>query len=87
VAQTLVLLPRLGITALMWPVALSGAWALGWVVSEAVIGTSVDQHFCVFGASGAIVVATVTTALPLALNRSMPGITGRSHPVAVGSRS
>jgi hypothetical protein len=68
-AQGVVLVPRLGIAALSWPVALAGLWALGWLVSDAVIGTAVDEHFYIFGSSGALVVTALTAALPLALDR------------------
>jgi hypothetical protein len=68
-AQAVVLLPRLRGWALLWPVALSGLWALGWLVTDTVIGTSVDQQFYVFGSSGALTVTALTSALPLALSR------------------
>jgi hypothetical protein len=53
----------------LWPLVLTGAWALGWLISEAVIGRSADQHFYIFGSSGAIVVAVLTAPLPLGLAR------------------
>jgi hypothetical protein len=68
-AQGVLLVRPLGAAALLWPIVLTGAWALGWLVSEAVIGTSVDQHFYVFGSSGAIVVAVLTAPLTLVLAR------------------
>lgn len=69
IAQGIVLFRHLGAAALLWPILLTGAWALGWLVSEAVIGSSVDQHFYIFGSSGAIVVAALTSPLVLVLNR------------------
>jgi hypothetical protein len=68
-AQSALLIRRVGSVALTWPIVLAGAWALGWLVSEAVIGSSVDQHFYIFGSSGAIVVALLTLPLPLVLTR------------------
>jgi hypothetical protein len=68
ITQGVVLLRHVGIAAMSWPLVLAGAWALGWLISEAVIGSSVDQHFYVFGASGAIVVALLTSPLALVLN-------------------
>jgi hypothetical protein len=67
-AQAVLLLPRLRIWALVWPVALAGLWALGWLVTDSVIGSSVDQQFYVFGSSGALTVTALTSALPLALS-------------------
>jgi hypothetical protein len=68
-AQAVLLIRHLGAVALVWPIVLSGAWALGWLVSEAVIGRSVDQHFYIFGSSGALVVAVLTAPLALVLAR------------------
>jgi hypothetical protein len=68
-AQAVVLVPRLRTAALLWPFALAGLWALGWLVSYAVIGVAVGEHFYVFGSSGALVVTALTAALPVALNR------------------
>ena len=67
-AQATVLLPRLGLLVLGWPVALSGIWALGWVVSTS-IGIRVDEQFTVFGSSGAIVATALTAVLPWTLQR------------------
>jgi hypothetical protein len=67
-AQAIVLLPRLGLTALAWPPTLAAIWALGWVVTTAV-GIGVDEQFTVFGSSGALLVTALTLVLPLALNR------------------
>ncbi len=66
VAQTLLLRPRLGRTALVWPAALSAIWAIGWAVTSAV-GVRVEDQFTVFGSSGALVVTALTAVLPLAL--------------------
>jgi hypothetical protein len=68
-AQAIVLRPRLRTASLLWPVALAGLWALGWLVSDTVIGTAVDSHFYVFGSSGALVVTALTAALPVAWYR------------------
>jgi hypothetical protein len=69
ITQGIVLLRRVGAAALLWPLVLTGSWALGWLISEAVIGSSVDQHFYIFGSSGAIAVAVLTAPLPLVLAR------------------
>jgi hypothetical protein len=47
-----------------WTVLVSGAWALGWLVTSNVI-TDVGNGFAIFGASGAVAV-TVVTGLALA---------------------
>jgi hypothetical protein len=72
IAQAVVLHRRLGAPALLWPLILTGAWALGWRVSQAVIGSSVDQQFYIFGASGALVVAILTSPLAVMLERRVP---------------
>ena len=71
-AQAVVLLPRLGLLALIWPAALSGVWALGWVVSTS-IGIRVDEQFTVFGSSGALVATALTAVLPWTLRRHAAG--------------
>ena len=68
VAQAAVLLPRLGLLTLAWPVAVSGAWAVGWAVTTAA-GIQVDEQFTVFGSAGALVATALTVALPLTLDR------------------
>ncbi len=68
-AQCVLLFRSVGAAAVAWPIVLTGAWALGWLVSEAVIGSSVDQHFYIFGSSGAIVVSVLTAPLALVLAR------------------
>jgi hypothetical protein len=80
ITQGVVLLRHVGMAALSWPLVLAGAWALGWMISEAVIGSSVDQHFYVFGASGAIVVAVLTSPLTLVLDH---GASTSGRPSAV----
>jgi hypothetical protein len=65
-AQALVLAPRLGRVALVWPAALTIIWAVGWAVTYA-FGIQVDEQFTVFGSSGAVVVTALTAALPLIL--------------------
>jgi len=74
-AQAGALLPRLRVRALLWPPALTALWALGWLVTDTVIGSSVDQQFYVFGSSGALVVTIPTALLPLALHRRRPSPT------------
>jgi hypothetical protein len=66
IAQAVVLLPRLGALALVWPLYLSGVFALGWAVTTSA-GIDVDQQFTIFGSSGAFVATLLTVALPLAL--------------------
>ena len=68
-AQAVVLWPRLGRLALVWPVALAAIWAVGWAITTS-IGVFVDEQFTVFGSSGAIVVTALTAVLPLAINRA-----------------
>ena len=67
-AQVMVLARRLGALVWAWPGVLSATWALGWVVT-ATIGVDVEAQYTVFGSSGAIVVAALTSILPLALRR------------------
>jgi hypothetical protein len=69
VTQAFVLRPRLGRIAFAWAPALAAIWALGWTVTTA-IGVQVDQHFTVFGSSGALTVSALTVVLPLALRRA-----------------
>jgi len=68
-AQAVVLLPRLGALVLVWPLALGGIWAAGWAVTTSA-GIQVDEHFTVFGSSGALVVTLLTAVLPVILNRT-----------------
>jgi hypothetical protein len=68
-AQATLLLPRLGRIAVGWPVVLAGAWTVGWVVTTSG-GIDVDQQFTVFGAEGAIVVALLTSVLPVLLRHT-----------------
>jgi hypothetical protein len=68
-AQGLVLIPRLGLLALVWPPALSVIWSAGWAVTT-LAGIDVEQQFTVFGSSGALLVTSLTAALPLALNHT-----------------
>jgi hypothetical protein len=67
-AQALVLACRLGRLAWAWPGALAALWSLGWTITAS-IGVDVESRYTVFGSSGAIVVAAVTSVLPLALRR------------------
>jgi hypothetical protein len=68
-AQAVVLRPRLGRIAFAWPAWLAGVWALGWTITTS-IGVDVENQFTVFGSSGAVVVAGLTSVLPLVLARS-----------------
>jgi hypothetical protein len=67
-AQGVVLRSHLGGSAGLWAPALSGLWALGWVISTA-IGVDVDRQWTVFGASAAIVVTALTAVLPALLEK------------------
>ena len=53
------LLARRGSGALRWMLVNPPAWAVAWLVSSFVITKNVDEHFAVFGASGALVFALV----------------------------
>jgi hypothetical protein len=68
-AQAGVLFGRLGTRALLWPVLLACAWALGWAVTAAV-GVRIEDGWTVFGSTGALVVTSLTAVLPLALRRA-----------------
>jgi hypothetical protein len=72
-AQAAVLWRRTGPLALAWPAYLAAAWAAGWTVTT-LVGIGVEERFTVFGASGALVVALLTSVLPLVL-RARPGST------------
>jgi hypothetical protein len=65
-AQAVVLRPRTGPVAFVWPFYLAGAWALGWVVTTAG-GIAVEEQFTTFGAFGAVTVAFLTSVLPVFL--------------------
>jgi hypothetical protein len=67
-AQAAVLARRLGAVVLAWPFFLSGTYALAWAITTAA-GIDVDQQFTIFGASGALIAALLTSVLPLVLNR------------------
>lgn len=64
--------------SLVWIPATAALWALGWVVTSQVITMNADEHFAVFGASGAITVALLSGALLWALG--LWGGTGREVP-------
>jgi hypothetical protein len=66
-AQALVLRPRIGMVAFVWPIYLAGAWALGWVVTTAG-GIAVEEQFTTFGSFGALTVALLTSVLPVFLS-------------------
>jgi len=67
-AQAVVLMPRLGRLALVWPLLLGALWTAGWAITDAV-GVEVDERFTVFGSSGAVVVTVLTAVLPYTLSR------------------
>jgi hypothetical protein len=54
------LLARRGSGALWWLLVNPPAWALAWFVTTLVITKNVNEHFAVFGASGALVFALLT---------------------------
>jgi hypothetical protein len=64
VAQAAALWPRSGFLALVWPLYLAGAYALGWVVTTAG-GIAVEKQFTTFGAYGAVTATLLTAVLPL----------------------
>ena len=68
IAQAALLRRRLGALALAWPAYLAVVWALGWAITTW-SGIAVDERFTVFGSSGAVVVALLTSVLPLVLAR------------------
>ncbi|CUR59896.1 conserved membrane hypothetical protein [metagenome] len=76
-AQAAVLLRRTGPIALIWPVYVTGVWALGWAISTS-IGIQVEDQFTVFGAAGAITVALLTSVLPVLLHTRF-ATTEKSH--------
>ena len=43
-----------------WAAVTPAAWALAWLVTSFVITKNVEEHFAVFGASGALVFAVLT---------------------------
>jgi hypothetical protein len=55
------------VVTLVWPVAVSALWALGWVITTAA-GISVEKQFTVFGSSGALVVTALTVLTPSLLH-------------------
>ena len=65
-AQAAVLWPRTGFVALVWPLYLAGAYALGWVVTTAG-GIAVEEQFTTFGAFGAVTATFLTAVLPVFL--------------------
>ena len=52
----------------LWIPFLSACWALGWAITTSA-GVDVERQYTVFGATGAITVAALTSVLPLALRR------------------
>ncbi len=72
IPRGIVLIPRLCHLAFVWPVYLSGVFAVGWAVTTAA-GIDVDQQFTIVGSSGALAAALLTAALPLVLDRRSSG--------------
>jgi hypothetical protein len=72
VAQAVVIGRRLGRWALAWPALVAATWALGWTITSSA-GVDVEEQYTVFGSTGAIVVAALTSVLPVALARRTPG--------------
>ena len=66
-AQAILLRRRTQALALIWPLCLAGAYALGWVVTTAG-GIAVEDQFTTFGAYGALTVAALTSVLPVVLS-------------------
>jgi hypothetical protein len=54
------LLARRGSGALWWLLVNPPAWTLAWFVTTFVITKNVNEHFAIFGASGALVFALLT---------------------------
>lgn len=67
IAQAIVVVPRLGVLALGWPLFLGGTYATGWAVTTSA-GIDVGLQFTIFGSSGALVATLLTVVLPLVLN-------------------
>jgi hypothetical protein len=65
-AQAAVLWQRTGPLALAWPAYLASVWAAGWTVTT-LAGIGVSEQFTVFGSSGAVAAALLTSVLPLVL--------------------
>ena len=69
VAQAVVLMTQLERLAFVWPLFLSGTFALGWAITTSA-GIDVDQQFTIFGSSGALAATLLTAVLPLALSNA-----------------
>jgi hypothetical protein len=65
-AQAAALWPRTEFLAVVWPLYLAGAYALGWVITTAG-GIAVEEQFTTFGAFGAITATFLTAVLPVLL--------------------
>jgi hypothetical protein len=72
------LLARRGSGALWWLLVNPPAWALAWFVTTFVITKNVNEHFAVFGASGALVFALLTWLVLTYLLR--PGVRNSRRP-------
>jgi hypothetical protein len=66
-AQAAALRRRARSLAVVWPLYLAAAYALGWVVTTAG-GIAVEEQFTTFGAYGALTVAALTSILPVVLH-------------------
>jgi hypothetical protein len=71
-AQAAVLRRRTKALAVVWPLYLAAAYALGWVVTTAG-GIAVEEQFTTFGAFGALTVAALTSVLPVVLSTRSAG--------------
>ena len=82
VAQALVIVPRLGLLAVVGR-STSAARSPSVGRSTASAGIDVDQQFTIFGSSGALVATLLTVALPLALgSRTTASVTATRQETA-----
>lgn len=56
----------------VWPALAALTWAMGWTITTSV-GVDVERQYTVFGSTGALGVALVSSVLPLVLNRKRVG--------------
>jgi len=72
VMQALVLARHQVPGAVLWAIANSPGWALGWFVSSYVIARNIAERFPIFGASGALVFGFLTWLVLAILFRETP---------------
>lgn len=65
-------------TVLVWPVIVAIAWPIGWIVTWSV-GVDVERGYAVFGASGALVFATITGAAMVFVTRHQDPMREKLH--------